>query len=67
MRILHAEGAKMEIQLKLKNGNIIDWEAKSGDDAVRQYLECHPETTIKAWREKPYGLYIFNHNNRIIE
>lgn len=57
----------MEYELKLKGGRVVTWEGKDGEGATRRYVDCHRRDIVVAFRPKPCGVYIYNHNINIIE
>lgn len=61
--------SEREYQLKvIINGKPIlkTWVGKDGSDSCKRYLDCHPDHTITAWREMPYGVFIMGDARNII-
>ena len=43
----------MKYDLKLKSGEVVQWEGKSGEDAARRYVDTHKGAVVVATR--PYN------------
>ncbi len=62
--------SEREYQLKVViNGkpSLKTWVGKDGSAACKRYTDCHPDHTITAWREMPYGVYAGVDVRQIIE
>lgn len=57
----------MEYELKLSNGKVVSWVGETGEDAAKRYADAHRESKLVAWRPKPHGVFIYNHNFKMIE
>ena len=51
IRVSRRDSMEREYELKLKGGKWLTWTGTSGPDAAHNYVDCHREASVVAWRE----------------